>query len=284
MFSSSGSLVGVGGAARCELLRRRQQRSDQRIDLHRSAGRRIHGTGHHGHGRDGPGSFVRLEWNDVEGIETKFMRQPRKAVRRQSGFTLLEAMISILILSFGVLSLAAVYCQGILYASFAQYDYIAEKKAEQAVEAIFTARDIKSLSWTNLQNVSQGGVFVDGPSRILLPGADGLVGTVNDVGSPDEVVITGPTTTTRFESLDEAHHRHLTGQHWREPGDTGTQFAADYCNHAIHGWRPNAHLYADQLYLVVCLRWCLRWCLSQWCLRWSSSELATRTEGTEEWL
>ncbi len=123
------------------------------------------------------------------------MRQPRKAARRQSGFTLLEAMISILILSFGVLSLAAVYCQGILYASFAQYDYIAEKKAEQAVEAIFTARDIKSLSWTNLQNVSQGGVFVDGPSRILLPGADGLVGTVNDVGSPDEVVITGTTTT-----------------------------------------------------------------------------------------
>jgi type II secretory pathway pseudopilin PulG len=123
------------------------------------------------------------------------MRQRRRAVRRQPGFTLLEAMISILILSFGVLSLAAVYCQGILYASFAQYDYIAEKKAEQAVEAIFTARDIKSLSWTNLQNVSQGGVFVDAPSPILLPGADGLVGTLNDVGSPDELVITGPTTT-----------------------------------------------------------------------------------------
>jgi type II secretory pathway pseudopilin PulG len=131
----------------------------------------------------------------MEGIETKFMSQRSKVVRKQSGFTLLEAMISIVVLSFGVLSLAAVYSQGILYASFAQYDYIAEKKAEQAVEAIFTARDIKSLNWSNLQNVSQGGVFVDGPSRILLPGTDGLVGTQADVGSPDEVVITGQGTT-----------------------------------------------------------------------------------------
>jgi type II secretory pathway pseudopilin PulG len=134
----------------------------------------------------------------MERIESKFMSQRSKAVRKQSGFTLLEAMISILVLSFGVLSLAAIYSQGILYASFAQYDYIAEKKAEQAVEAIFTARDIKSLSWTNLQNVSQGGVFVDGPSRILLPGADGLVGTLTDIGSPDEVVITGQSTTVNL--------------------------------------------------------------------------------------
>jgi type II secretory pathway pseudopilin PulG len=123
------------------------------------------------------------------------MRQRSKVVRKQSGFTLLEAMISILVLSFGVLSLAAIYSQGILYASFAQYDYIAEKKAEQAVEAIFTARDIKSLSWNDLQNVGQGGVFVVGPSRLRIPGADGLVGTQADIGSPDEVVITGQGTT-----------------------------------------------------------------------------------------
>ncbi len=112
--------------------------------------------------------------------------------RRQSGFTLLEAMISIVVLSVGVLSLAAVYGQGIFYATQAQYDYIAEKKAEQAVEAMFTARDIKSLTWTNIQNVSNGGVFLDGPQRMLVPGPDGLVGTQSDVGSADELIITGP--------------------------------------------------------------------------------------------
>ncbi len=121
------------------------------------------------------------------------MRQQYKNRRKQSGFTLLEAVISILVLSFGVLSLAAIYAQGAYYATVSQYDYIAEKKAEQAVEAMFTARDIQSLTWANLQNVSTGGVFVDGPSKILLPGPDGLVGTVNDLGSPDEFVITGST-------------------------------------------------------------------------------------------
>jgi type II secretory pathway pseudopilin PulG len=134
----------------------------------------------------------------MAGIESEFMKPQTKNVmnkRKQSGFTLLEAMISILVLSFGVLSLAAIYAQGAYYAAVAQYDYIAEKKAEQAVEAMFTARDIKSLNWTNLQNVSQGGVFVDGASKILVPGPDGLVGTISDLGAADEVVITGTTTT-----------------------------------------------------------------------------------------
>lgn len=129
----------------------------------------------------------------MAGIARKFMgKQSRTVRKKKSGFTLLEAMISIVVLSFGVLSLAAVYAQGLYYASLTQYDYIAEKKAEQAVEAMFTARDIKSLTWINIQNVSQGGVFVDGPSLILVPGTDGLVGTQTDVGSADEVIITGP--------------------------------------------------------------------------------------------
>lgn len=126
----------------------------------------------------------------MAGVESKSMRLTNKSKRRQSGFTLLEAIISIAVLSFGVLSLAAIYAQGAYYSAAAQFDYIAEKKAEQAVEAMFTARDIQSLTWANIQNVSQGGVFVDGPSKILLPGPDGLVGTVNDLGSADETVIT----------------------------------------------------------------------------------------------
>ena len=66
------------------------------------------------------------------------MERRRKSIGQQRGFTMIEALISIMVLSFGVLSLAAVYAQGIYYASLTQYDYIAEKKAEQAVEAIFT--------------------------------------------------------------------------------------------------------------------------------------------------
>jgi hypothetical protein len=120
------------------------------------------------------------------------MKTQRKRSRHLAGFTLLEAMISIFVLTFGVLSLAAVYAQGIFFASLSQYDYVAEKKAEQAVEAIFTARDIKQLTWASIQNVSNNGVFLDPPQPILVPGTDGLVGTVTDQGSADEVITIGP--------------------------------------------------------------------------------------------
>jgi hypothetical protein len=120
------------------------------------------------------------------------MKTLRKHSPRHSGFTLLEAMISIFILTFGVLSLAAVYAQGIFFASLSQYDYVAEKKAEQAVEAIFTARDIKQLTWASIQNVSSNGVFMDGAQPMLVPGTDGLVGTATDSGSAHEFITIGP--------------------------------------------------------------------------------------------
>jgi hypothetical protein len=120
------------------------------------------------------------------------MKTLRKHSPRHSGFTLLEAMISIFVLTFGVLSLAAVYAQGIFFASLSQYDYVAEKKAEQAVEAIFTARDIKQLTWASIQNVSNNGVFLNGAQPMLVPGTDGLVGTATDSGSAHEYITIGP--------------------------------------------------------------------------------------------
>ncbi len=122
------------------------------------------------------------------------MKQQRKISCHHAGFTLIEAMISIVILSFGVLSLAAVYAQGIMFASLTQYDYIAEKKAEEAVETIFTARDTKVLTWAQIQNVSSNGVFIDGPRPLLDPGADGLVGTADDNAALPDSIIIGPGT------------------------------------------------------------------------------------------
>jgi len=120
------------------------------------------------------------------------MKMHRKRARRHNGFSLLEAMIAIVVLSIGVLSLAAVYAQGIMYANLTQYDYIAEKKAEEAVETIFTARDTKVLTWSQITNVSLGGVFIDGPRPLLDPGPDGLVGTADDNASLPDSIIIGP--------------------------------------------------------------------------------------------
>jgi prepilin-type N-terminal cleavage/methylation domain-containing protein len=117
--------------------------------------------------------------------------------RPQSGFTLLEALIAIVIMSVGILSLAAVYAQGIQVASLTQLDYIAEKKAEQAVETIFAARDSKLLAWTNIRNVTgaggaNDGVFLNGARPLLAAGPDGLYGTADDDPANPDVVIMGP--------------------------------------------------------------------------------------------
>jgi prepilin-type N-terminal cleavage/methylation domain-containing protein len=122
------------------------------------------------------------------------MTQNSKRTNRQNGFTLLEAMIAIVILSFGILSLASVYAQGIHVASLTQFDYIAEKQAEEAVETIFAARDSKLLAWTNIRNVTgaggvNDGVFMVGPRPLLAAGPDGLYGTADDDAANPTVVI-----------------------------------------------------------------------------------------------
>lgn len=116
---------------------------------------------------------------------------------QQAGFTILEALIAIAILSFGILSLAAVYAQGIQVANMTQLDYIAEKKSEEAVETIFAARDSKILAWTNIRNVTgaggaNDGVFLVGAQQLLAAGPDGLYGTADDDTAYPTVVIAGP--------------------------------------------------------------------------------------------
>jgi prepilin-type N-terminal cleavage/methylation domain-containing protein len=122
------------------------------------------------------------------------MTRNSKRSNQQKGFTLLEAMIAIVILSFGILSLASVYAQGIQVASLTQFDYIAEKQAEEAVETIFAARDSKLLTWTSIQNVTGagGGIFLVGPQPLLAAGPDGLYGTADDDALNPTVVIVNP--------------------------------------------------------------------------------------------
>jgi hypothetical protein len=111
----------------------------------------------------------------------------------QQGFSLMEAMIAVLVLSFGILSLAAVFAQGLLFSQASQFDYIAQKKSEEAVESIFNARNTQATSWAQIQNVSAGGIFLDGAQPLLAPGlANGLVGTAGDDATHPDSVIVGP--------------------------------------------------------------------------------------------
>jgi prepilin-type N-terminal cleavage/methylation domain-containing protein len=127
--------------------------------------------------------------------ESGTMRAKKQHLAR--GFSLLETMIALVVLAVGVLGLAAMLGDALVYMQGSQDDFVAQQKAEEAAEAIFTAKYTNGITWAQVANNNAGnpqGLFLVPPQPLLQPGAtDGLVGTINDVGSPPEFTITpGP--------------------------------------------------------------------------------------------
>lgn len=89
-------------------------------------------------------------------------------------------MISILLLTMGMLSMLSVFGVAVKATQVSQEDLIARQLASEAIESVYTARNISQLSWTAIQNVSNGGVFVNGFQPITCAGADGIDGTADD--------------------------------------------------------------------------------------------------------
>lgn len=110
----------------------------------------------------------------------KFTQKPRA----QSGFTLMETMIAIVVLAIGVLGLGAMLADALTYMNTSQVDYIAQQKATEAVESIFTARDIGQATWSSICNVSSSvcanGIFVTNAMPLCDPGPDGIIDTADD--------------------------------------------------------------------------------------------------------
>jgi type II secretory pathway pseudopilin PulG len=96
------------------------------------------------------------------------------------GFSLLETVIAIGVLTTGVLGTAGVLVTGMKHLSSSPADVVVTQKAAQAIEAVFSARDTGKLTWNQINNVSHGGVFVDGFKDLKLAGPDGLVNTADD--------------------------------------------------------------------------------------------------------
>jgi prepilin-type N-terminal cleavage/methylation domain-containing protein len=98
------------------------------------------------------------------------------------GFSLVEVIVATAILAGGLLTLAGFLAQGMRYMAGSSPNLIAREKAREAVESVHTARDTGLLSWTRIQNVPAGGVFLAGAQPLTTPGVDGLVNTADDGG------------------------------------------------------------------------------------------------------
>ncbi len=118
-------------------------------------------------------------------------------LKSQSGFSLVESLVAVGILSFGMLAIAAAFLQGAVQLSGSHLDVLAREKAAEAIESVFTSRDTRTIQWAQIRNVEgpdggAGGVFIDGALPLSRPGLDGLVNTADDDDELEALVTPGP--------------------------------------------------------------------------------------------
>ena len=71
-------------------------------------------------------------------------------------------LVSMFVLTVGLLSLAAVFSMAMASTQTSQLDMTAKQMASETMESIFTARQTTQLPWDSIQNTNAGGIFVGG--------------------------------------------------------------------------------------------------------------------------
>jgi prepilin-type N-terminal cleavage/methylation domain-containing protein len=110
--------------------------------------------------------------------EKKPMDSPRPVL--QPGFTLVEVMISIVLMTIGLGALLGALGAALTANQVASEDMIARQLASEAMEGVYAARNSSQLSFTQINNVSNGGIFTDGAVSVKCSGPDGILGTADD--------------------------------------------------------------------------------------------------------
>jgi type II secretory pathway pseudopilin PulG len=168
----------------------------------------------------------------------------------EGGFSLLEVMISMVILTVGLISLLGVFGLAMATTLTSKEDMIAKQLANEAYESILTARNSSQLTWDDVQNSGSTncpvtgsascGIFLVPAQPIYNAGLDGIYGTSDDVnagqqtleepgsdgiyGSTDDVLtpLTGYKRTIQFAQVLDANNNviptvravNITVQYW----------------------------------------------------------------------
>jgi prepilin-type N-terminal cleavage/methylation domain-containing protein len=111
----------------------------------------------------------------------------------ENGFSLLEVVISMAVLTVGMVSLLGVFGLAMASTQTSQQDMIAKQLANESYESIVTARNTAQINWDQINNVgstnctvtdvSPCGIFLVGANPVYNAGADGIFGTADDAAS-----------------------------------------------------------------------------------------------------
>jgi type II secretory pathway pseudopilin PulG len=121
-------------------------------------------------------------------------RTPKRA---EGGFSLLEVVISMAVLTVGLVSLLGVFGLAMASTQTSQQDMIAKQLANEELESIVTARNTSQLGWDDIQNVgsancssgaSSCGIFLVGMNPIYNSGTDGIFGTGDDTTAGEQTL------------------------------------------------------------------------------------------------
>src|SRR5215475_2816661 len=112
--------------------------------------------------------------------------------KREDGFTLIEVMIAIVVMSVGILAVLASFATAVAATQSAQEDLIARQKALEAMESIYTARNSQQIPFASVANVADGGIFLSNAQTMKCAGPDGLVNTQDDVNCTTQFGVVCP--------------------------------------------------------------------------------------------
>src|SRR5271170_85550 len=120
----------------------------------------------------------------------------RKPAER--GFSLIEVVVSMFVLTVGMVSLLGVFGLAMASTQTSQQDMIAKQLANEAMESLVTARNTSQLGWDDIQNVgatncpnsgaTSCGIFLSGSQPIYKQGTDGIFGTTDDAAAGEEIL------------------------------------------------------------------------------------------------
>jgi prepilin-type N-terminal cleavage/methylation domain-containing protein len=111
----------------------------------------------------------------------------------ESGFSLIEVMVSIAIMTIGLVALLGVFGLAMASTQTSLQNAISKQIANEAMEGILTARESQNLTWAQIANTGDGGVFLSGFQPVDCAGVDGIIGTADDAAcGPQTLNLPGP--------------------------------------------------------------------------------------------